>query len=403
MKKKRKTITEAKRPIGAQSGLRLAVILTACWTALLQQAVAALPLRPEAVEQHIVSSSNPAAETSKNLAAGESVDHKGGGKHSSAADPALSADASKRRVVAARQRWPEGVREQHFTLPNRAGEFHYFIVQAKSDNVTSATIVLHGRPRDVGATLSATLAAAKGNPGAKNSVIVAPLFQVSAEQARRCHSPGLPRLQPGDAFWRCNSWPVGELDERKRLSAFAALDALMPELKQRWPKIRFITVAGFSAGGQFVQHYIPFAHPPADIAVRYVVADPGSWLYFDPRPASGCAMANEWKYGTDLLPLWLVADSSSARESYRNAKIAYLEGAEDRGEGAGSYWRILDKSCAAMQQGSSRLERGINYARYDQQVLKPVTPHKLSIIAGCRHDVRCVFASAQGGQVLFAK
>jgi len=379
------------------------MIFTACWAALLQQAVAASPLRPEAVEQHVVSSSNPAAETSTNLAAGDSMTHKAGVKYSFVADHALSAEASTRRPLAARQRWPEGVREHHFTLPHRAGEFHYFFKQTESDNVTSALIVLHGRPRDVGATLSATLTAAEGNPAAKNTVIVAPLFQVSAQQARHCHSPGLPRLQPDDALWRCNSWPAGELDERKRLSAFAALDALIQQPKQRWPEIRLITVAGFSAGGQFVQHFIPFAHPPAGIAVRYVVADPGSWLYFDPRPASGCARANEWKYGTDLLPLWLVADSSSARESYRNAKIAYLEGAEDRGEGAGSYWRILDKSCAAMQQGSSRLTRGINYARYDRQVLKPVTPHKLSIIAGCRHDVRCVFASTQGGQVLFAK
>jgi hypothetical protein len=234
MRKKRKTITEAKRWPGGQSGLLAALMLMACWILLLQQADAASPLPPAA-------------------------------------------------------------REQHFALPNGAGEFHYFTINAKSDNVTSAAIVLHGHPRDVGATLSATLTAAQGNPAARNAVIVAPLFQVSAEQVRHCHSPGLPTLQPDDALWRCNSWLAGELDERKRLSAFAALDALMKDLKQRWPGIRSVTVAGFSAGGQFVQHYIPFAHPPADIAVRYVVADPESWLYFDNRPESGCAIANEWK------------------------------------------------------------------------------------------------------------
>ncbi|WLS77117.1 hypothetical protein Q3V30_11500 [Erwinia pyri] len=325
-----------------QSGLLAALMFIACWILLPQQAGAALPLPPEAIEQH-------------------------------------------------------------FTLPNRAGEFHYFTVNAKSDSVTSAAIVLHGHPRDVGATLSATLAAAQGNPAANHTVIVAPLFQVSAEQARHCHSPGLPRLQPDDALWRCSSWLAGELDERKRLSAFAALDALMKDLKQRWPGIRSVTVAGFSAGGQFVQHYIPFAHPPADIAVRYVVADPGSWLYFDNRPESGCASANEWKYGTDRLPVWLATSRAAARESYRKANIAYLEGADDRGKGAGSYWRILDKSCAAMLQGSSRLDRGINYARYDRQVLQPATPHRLSIVAGCKHNVRCVFPSVAGRQVLFAQ
>lgn len=41
----------------------------------------------------------------------------------------------------------------------------------------------------------------------------------------------------------------------------------------------------FLAGGQFVQRYVGFAEVrrPHSFPVRYVVAEPGSWLYFDPE------------------------------------------------------------------------------------------------------------------------
>lgn len=356
MRTRRKKITEAESHISKR--LCLWLLAVACWMAFLQQAVAALPLKADTANQ---------------------LDRPAG------------------------RQWPEGIEQQTLALPQQAGLFHYFEIKAGSYNVTSAAIVVHGYPRDVGNTLSAALAAAKGNPAAPHLLIVAPLFQVSTAQARHCHSPGLPAPLPGDAAWRCNSWLTGGLDERKRLSAFAALDAVMKEMKQRWPGLQLITVAGFSAGGQFVQHYIPFAHPPEAVALRYVVADPGSWLYFDTLPALGCPAINRWKYGLSDLPGWLAANGASARENYRTAKITYLEGADDTGKGAGSYWRILDNSCAASRQGRFRLDRGINYARYDKQVLKPDTPHELLIAAGCRHDVRCVFTSPEGRQVLFAR
>jgi len=65
------------------------------------------------------------------------------------------------------------------------------------------------------------------------------------------------------------------------------MDALVGEVVQRWPTIRVITIAGFSAGAQVLQHYISFAAAavPKRLALRCVIADPGTWLYFDPvRP-----------------------------------------------------------------------------------------------------------------------
>lgn len=300
------------------------------------------------------------------------------------------------------QPWPRDTHEVTFPLPG--GNFHYYTLNLTPDRtVTSALIVLHGYPRDAANTLTAAVDAVKANSDSGAGIVVAPLFQVSPPQAAHCTSEGLPDVQAGDAVWTCHSWLEGGLDQQKKTGAFAAIDGVIRDLKQRWPTVNQITVAGFSAGGQFVQHYIGFAHLPDDVAVRYVVADPGSWLYFDPQSSSTCSSVSDWKYGLAGLPAWLKGSATTARERYRSADVHYLEGEEDQGKGPKRYWRILDKSCAANAQGQSRLERGRNYERYDREVLKPSRPHTLTVVPECAHDVRCVFPSAEGRQVLFNK
>ncbi|WP_261644318.1 hypothetical protein [Erwinia mallotivora] len=305
---------------------------------------------------------------------------------------------------AAADDWRQQATEYRFAARHAAGNVHYFVTNAdKSYPVTSVLIVMHGHPRDVGRTLSAARQAASGNASASHIPIVAPLFQVAASQNERCKSPGLPAPSAGDVLWNCHSWLEGGLDEQGKLSAFAAIDQLLAQLKQRWPGLHQVTFAGFSAGGQFVQHYIAFARPPAGIRMRYVVADPGSWLWFDPRPTNGCQQVNQWKYGMEKVPAWLVGSAEGARDRYRAAAVSYLVGGEDQGSGPGRYEHILDKSCAAESQGQYRLDRAVNYAHYDAAILKPVTPHPFDVVPGCRHDVRCVFPSDAGRERLFSR
>ncbi|CAK9884868.1 MAG: hypothetical protein XXXJIFNMEKO3_01260 [Candidatus Erwinia impunctatus] len=178
------------------------------------------------------------------------------------------------------------------------------------------------------------------------------------------------------------------------------MDKLLAELKTRWPTAAQITLAGFSAGGQFVQHYIGFSHPPVGTTLRFVIGDPGSWLYFDSQPGA-CNEAQQWKYGLEKLPVWLTERAVNARERYRYAAITTLEGGADDGPGKGKYYGILDKSCAAMVQGEGRKERGQTYHEYEKTRLHPVAPHRFSIVAGCRHDVQCVFNSPVGRRALF--
>ncbi|AVT12829.1 hypothetical protein [Paracidovorax avenae] len=308
---------------------------------------------------------------------------------------------------------------RRFEPPGAGGTLNYYASLAPGEGAepTRALVAVHGHPRDAGKTFGAALQAVRDAGALRDTLVVAPVFQVAAGQAGRCSSPGVPPAQAGDLLWTCSSWIEGGPSANgARITSFAAMDALVAELVRRWPGLRTVTVAGFSAGGQMVQHYIGFANAAlagasssaATVALRYVVADPGTWLYFDAwrphPPADGtCPGVNRWKYGTDDLPAGLGRIAAQARERYAAADVHYLEGALDSSDARGTYYGILDKSCAAMAQGPYRLQRGLAYAEYEWTLLAPGRRREVVVVPGCAHDVACVFPSEAARAVLLGR
>jgi len=328
-----------------------------------------------------------------------------------------------------------------FALPGQAGRMHFYASLApqgeKADGFggpATALLIMHGFPRDANRSFNAALDAARSAGRLDTTLVIAPLYQVAGDKAQRCRTPGTPAPEPGDALWTCGSWLAAQNSQpgagNTPINAIAALDALIAHIHQRWPSVRQITLAGFSAGGQMLQRSIGFAQqPPAGVSLRYVVADPGTWLYFDPlRPqpqragrdvdwaacsdagcsyrmqvpeAQSCPGYDHWKYGTQALPSYLGSNAVQARERYRQAEIHYLEGALDNHAGKGTSYGALDKSCAAMLQGPFRRQRGDGYAAYVNQVLQPPRPQPLYTVPGCAHDVACVLPSDAARPALF--
>lgn len=78
------------------------------------------------------------------------------------------------------------------------------------------------------------------------------------------------------------------------VSSFAALDALLAHFAgcSLYPVLSTVVVIGHSAGAQLLQRYAVTGREgdalvQAGIAVRYVIANPSSYLYFeDERPDS---------------------------------------------------------------------------------------------------------------------
>jgi hypothetical protein len=82
------------------------------------------------------------------------------------------------------------------------------------------------------------------------------------------------------------------------------------------------------------------------------------------------------------------------RQRYASADISYLEGALDSSDAKGTFYGILDKSCAAAAQGPYRMQRGLAYAQYDRALLAPGKRREVVVVPGCAHYVACVFPSA---------
>lgn len=263
---------------------------------------------------------------------------------------------------------------------------------------THVFILVHGHPHDVKQiirvekNLSRLLAF-------KNTLFIAPFFDVDTKNAARCTNKDTPESVDTNAKWNCRSWMSGGLAEQGDVSAFQAMDHLISHLLTQWPSLTQVTLAGFSAGAQFTQHYIGFAQLPANIDIRYIVSDPGSWLYFSPDRintsdiSAQCSSVNVWKYGMDLLPSHLKEQQSTALTQYKRARITYLVGENDQLGAKHSFTKTLDKSCAANAQGVDRYERAIRYAEYDKKMINPTEPHLLYVVPKCSHEVQCVFES----------
>jgi hypothetical protein len=165
------------------------------------------------------------------------------------------------------------------------------------------------------------------------------VFQVDGARAAKCQTAGVPSAASGDLLWTCGFWLRGDQATNAGITSFAALDGLLRELVRQWPGLRTITVSGFSAGAQVVQHYIGFAaSAPAGVTLRYVVADPGSWLHFD----------------------------------------------------------------AVRAQPQRHEKPVVAYATCDRALLAPAKQRRMTIRAGCAHNVACVFPSAEARAALIA-
>ncbi|MDH0863927.1 alpha/beta hydrolase [Mitsuaria sp. GD03876] len=272
-------------------------------------------------------------------------------------------------------------------------------------DVEHAVVVIHGwsrRSLDEGEA-----AAAKAGEAAEHTIVVAPQFLIEADT--RAH--GLPdaMLRWGVEDWKAGRPALGPAP----VSAFDAVDAIVARLADRrlFPRLSTIVIAGHSAGGQLVQRYAAVGHAEAragdGIKVRYVVANPSSYLYFGTaRPkaqGSGggrCAAVDRWPYGmAGRVPPYVRMTEALAEAVYVGQDITYLLGTADSDPNHPE----LDRSCAAEAQGATRLERGRAYvAALRAREGSPIA-QRLVEVPGVGHNGRAMFTSEAGVKVLFGR
>ena len=271
--------------------------------------------------------------------------------------------------------------------------------------VQRALIVIHGRLRNAQTYLHSAEQAASQAGQLSTTLVIAPQFLNESDGTRNALSDSVLR-------WHANDWMAGDpAVSPAPLSSYAALDQILERLsdRKRFPALREVVIAGHSGGAQVVQRYAlttqaDKALQSNGIKVRYVVANPSSYAYFNaqrPIPtfdAANCPGFNTWKYGLKELPAYAEGQKHRQLEqAYVERDMTYLLGAKDTDPNHPA----LDKSCEAEAQGAFRLERGKNYFEYLTQRHPQGLNQRLVEVPGVGHNGDQMFTSPEGQKALF--
>ncbi|KTC34227.1 hypothetical protein AO265_24780 [Pseudomonas sp. ABAC61] len=270
--------------------------------------------------------------------------------------------------------------------------------------VQRVLVIVHGRLRNAQTYLHSGETVARQAGQDATTLVIAPQFLNQDDIARHHLPASLLR-------WRGNAWMAGEpATAPQALSSYAALDAILLRLSDRqgFPDLREVVIAGHSGGAQVVQRYALASGDHAElqragIGLRFVVANPSSYAYFDAwRPVTvepgACPGFNQWKYGLEGRPAYIAGLSPEQLERrYAGRDITYLLGQQD----VDPEHPALDKGCAAEAQGAYRLVRGHNYFAYLLKRHPQGLRQRLVEVPGVGHDGDGMFTSAQGQAALF--
>lgn len=280
-----------------------------------------------------------------------------------------------------------------------------------------ALVMVHGAQRNGDGYFGTALAAAASQGQLLDTVIVAPSFK--GIDGSLCRDT----VEDGELVFGCQAWNAGfaAVNSELKATSFDAVDRILQLLgdRQRFPNLKSIVVAGHSGGGQFVQRYAAANHAETrlHIPVRYVVANPSSYVYLNDarlRPEASCTQDgictggfgpywdrnncsgyNKYRYGLEGLSGYIATLTvGTIRRQYVKRDVTYLLGDLDTLQDSD-----LDKSCAAQAQGPNRRERGLifwNYMRAEFQA-----GHQIVVVPRCGHNAACMFTSQTGARVLF--
>lgn len=261
-------------------------------------------------------------------------------------------------------------------------------VTAIPESTRRIIVIIHGLSGD-----ACNLAQAALDVTDPDTVVVAPLFTASDMH---------------HLSWIQQGWIQGDVtrplgsERDPGPSSFTVLDRLVGAMGAEDDDGPELVIAGFSAGGQFVNRYAAASSVTAD---EYIVMAASSYLWFDEKRPAGrartreCSAANRWKFGLEGRNQYARASTASEmRERYAERNVLYVVGSEDDSPTS----RGLDHSCGAELQGSNRLERMENYHMALERFFGPDIHerHEMRIVSGVAHNGPKLLRSASARQVL---
>jgi pimeloyl-ACP methyl ester carboxylesterase len=285
-------------------------------------------------------------------------------------------------------------------------------LDAAPKTIESAIVIQHGLARNGDAYFrDAEKLLAQSGADPRATLVISPQF-FATEDSAKVGDTEIP-------LWSRGGWMEGanSIDGTKGVSSFRVYDDLVGLLtdRSRFPRLERIVFAGHSGGAQVVHRYAILSHVDgkvraAGIALRFVVANPSSYLYFtEDRPQGAgyapydnkaCSHYNRYKYGFEgSVPYRKGASAEELFSAYAARDVVYLLGTADNDPNH----RVLDKRCPAEAQGRTRIERGLAYVRYERLLADERVPlrHRAYEVLGIGHDQAGMFGSQCGVETLF--
>ncbi|MBL6989997.1 MAG: hypothetical protein ISR65_09475 [Bacteriovoracaceae bacterium] len=309
-------------------------------------------------------------------------------------------------------------------------------------SVSKAIVVIHGNGRTASSYFESIVQAARIAEGryrsraTSSTIIVAPHFRFKSDMDNAEASKSL--------YWD-NGWKAGNDAKNKQISSYQVIDHILGRLndRNRFPKLKKITMVGHSAGGQFVQRYAAGSKKPSSLrsslGIKFIVANPSSYMYLnDKRRVPGTSnfslpfvvipfppfvaphpkfpkvkeddesddnskrnmfcpdSYHKYKYGMNGRNRYMNKSSkSTTRSQYKKRSVVYFLGTDD------DVWdEDLAISCSAMVQGKNRYQRGANFKKFMDKFYNG-HKHSFKKAQGIGHTSRGMFKSDEGVKLLF--
>ena len=270
--------------------------------------------------------------------------------------------------------------------------------------VTQAVIVVHGVDRNANDYFSNMNDAATLAGRSLSTIVIAPQFQTSDDTPTA-----------DEPVWTSSGWRAGDLSSSTgplpRISSYAAIDTILARLSNRtkFARLARIVVVGHSAGGQLVHRYAAtsrIASSLSDIPIRYIAANPSTWLYLGPERGAGngfaipasaadCADYDDWHYGLQSRNTYANAVTVTLlKQNLVSRDVIVMLGTAD------TLTADLDVSCGADLQGPRRYQRGLTLMNY-MNALNPGNGHRLVTVVGVGHSSSAMFTSGDGRRAIF--
>lgn len=295
--------------------------------------------------------------------------------------------------------------------------FSNYNLTETNTSIERLVVVLHGTGRTAESYFQAMASATQNAATEENTLVIAPRFILESDLGESGYGEDY-------LYWTNDGWKEGlgtagsSGGGNPLISSYEVMDQLITQVTNDFPSLKKIVFAGHSAGGQYFNRYAAVSpiHQLTDekgISVKYIIANPSSYMYlnnerriegyddlFRTPPKPSCGDYNEYKYGLEKLNQYMgQVTPETIREQYKNRNVVYLLGELDNDPNSSD----LDTDCAAMMQGSNRLERGIIFFNYLKHLYGNSISESQSLetVPGAGHDKARMFDSKEGRAVIF--